>query len=406
MEITINPSIANGTIKAQPSKSIVHRLLICAALSDGISTISNVAFSEDILATIDCIKALGASVEVSDTKDSLTIRGITFPFAQKEVDFFCRESGSTMRFFMPIAMALGIRARFFGSERLLERPFDVYESICRKQGIVFEKKDDCIVIEGKLQPDHFEIPGNISSQFISGLLFALPLLHTDSSIRLLPPVESASYIDLTRRTLEQFGITVVYDGSYQIKGDQTYCGNTIEAEGDYSNAAFLDALNLLGGNVFVTGLDEKSMQGDRVYREYFEKLKAGTSVLDLSDCPDLGPVLIAMAAYLHGGILNGTKRLRMKESDRGRAMEEELKKCGIELYIEDDRITVPYVSLKAPHEKLDGHNDHRIVMALAVLLTKLGGTITGAEAVKKSYPYFFEDLVKLGVDVSVREESQ
>ena len=399
MNVTIEPSIANGNVKAQPSKSVVHRLLICAALANGESIVNNVAFSEDILATLDCIRALGATVNVTkaDGFGAVQILGIGGTCEKQAVDLPCRESGSTMRFFMGIVLGLGIRARFFGSGRLLQRPFDVYEKICKQQGICFLRNQDHILIDGKLKPSVFEIPGNISSQFVTGLLFALPLLDGESRIVLLPPIESRSYIDLTLDALKAFGITCT---DLTVFGKQSYCGNTITAEGDYSNAAFLDAFNLLGGQVSVTGLKEDSRQGDRIYRQYFDALQKEDATLDLSDCPDLAPVLFVLAALLHGGTFTGTARLAIKESDRGLVMCEELAKCGVPSRREENRIMIKKSELHAPAEPLCGHNDHRIVMSLSVLLTRLGGTITGAEAVQKSYPSFFEDLKRLGILVS------
>ncbi|MCR4684515.1 MAG: 3-phosphoshikimate 1-carboxyvinyltransferase [Lachnospiraceae bacterium] len=402
MNITIYPSTAKGTIKAQPSKSMAHREIIAAMLSSGTSEISNVAFSEDILATMDCAKALGAGID--QMPDSLRIAGIASSRPDQPVDFMCRESGSTMRFFMGIAMALGSHARFFGSDTLLNRPFQVYEEICKKQGITFLRHADHIEIDGQLQPDTFEIPGNISSQFISGLLFGLPLLAGDSSIHLIPPVESRSYIELTLRALRDFGILVRTDGDVlSVPGQQAYRSANLSVEGDFSNAAFPEALNLFGGKVTVTGLPQDSAQGDAVYTKHFESLQKGAATVDLSDCPDLGPVLFAVAACLHGGDFTGTKRLRMKESDRGRVMCEELAKCGVETIMEENFIRILPSALHAPKAELSGHNDHRIVMALSVLLTRIGGTITGAEAVRKSYPGFFDDLRELGIQYKIMD---
>ncbi len=381
---------------------MAHREIICAMLSSGVSKITNIAFSEDILATMDCAGSLGGKID--QTPDGLLISGLPQRIPDRTVDFMCRESGSTMRFFMGIAMALGVRARFFGSDTLLSRPFQVYEQICKKQGITFSRHADHILIEGKLQPDRFELPGNISSQFISGLLFGLPLLEAESSISLIAPVESRSYIALTLQALHDFGILVRTDGDVLfIPGQQAYRSTDINVEGDYSNAAFPEALNLFGGEVTVTGLPQESAQGDRVYRRYFESLQKGAAFIDLSDCPDLGPVLFAVAAGLHGGDFAGTKRLAMKESDRGAAMCEELAKCGVKTIMEENRIRILPSAFHAPEVELNGHNDHRIVMALSVLLTHIGGTITGAQAVRKSYPAFFDDLKSIGIQFDLQE---
>ena len=397
MQVTINKSTANGIVKAPASKSMAHRYIVSAGLSKGENTVTNVDFSEDIKATLNCIESLGAKVEKGD--DYAKIAGvIKYP---EETIFNCNESGSTMRFFMGIAMGLGIKAKFYGSKTLLTRPFSIYEEIIKNVGGTFKRHEDYIYVDAKLKPDLFKIQANISSQFISGLLFALPLLEGDSKIELIPPVESRSYINLTLEALDSFGVKVNWDTDtdLSIKGNQEYKPETIEVEGDYSNAAFLDAFNYLGGSVQVTGLKETSLQGDKVYKEYFEALKKENATLDISDCPDLGPVLMALAAALNGATFTGTKRLKIKESDRGSVMCAELSKFGIESEIFENEIGIKKGDLKAPLDTLSGYNDHRIVMSLVLLLTKTGGKIDEAEAVRKSYPGFFEDIKKLGIEV-------
>ncbi|MBR5896214.1 MAG: 3-phosphoshikimate 1-carboxyvinyltransferase, partial [Lachnospiraceae bacterium] len=283
MRVKIYKSRAEGTVTASPSKSMAHRDIIAATLANGTSVISNVAYSEDIKATIDCAKELGATVHVGE--DCAIVTG-AFPYDGGKVrKFYCRESGSTLRFFMGIAMGLGGKNIFYGSEKLLSRPLDIYENICREYGIKFDRYEDRIETEGSLNPGVFKIPGDVSSQFITGLLFVLPLLDGDSVILLLPPVESRSYINLTVKALKDFGINIIWkdDKTLFIKGGNAYTARDITVEGDYSNAAFLDAFNVLGGDVGVEGLDEESLQGDRVYREYFEELKNGPANLDLSD---------------------------------------------------------------------------------------------------------------------------
>ena len=403
MRVLIRPSHAQGVIAAQPSKSMLHRALICACLSKDASILSGYADSEDILATSDCAGALGAQITVRE--QDVFVSGGTLP--EQPVQLNCRESGSTMRFFMGIAMGLGIKAFFYGSRTLLNRPFGIYEKICSRQGIAFQREADHILIDGKLKPGDFEIEGNVSSQFISGLLFVLPLLEKDSTIRLIPPVESKSYIDLTVQMLSRFGVRVSWtdENTLLIPGKQAYQGTTLTVEGDYSNAAFLEALSEPAGRVIVKGLDQKSLQGDRVYRQHFESLREGEATIDLSDCPDLGPVLMAFCAMNHGALFTGTSRLKLKESDRGEAMCSELSKCGIRTEKKENSIRVFAGGLHEPGVPLYGHNDHRIVMALSVLLTRCGGSIDGAEAVRKSYPAFFEDLQHLGVDLElIREE--
>ena len=361
MDKKISRSIAKGIVKAPPSKSMAHRYIICAGLCDKVSTISNVDYSEDIKATIDCIKALGARVDVGESFVSIDGRetviqkilkkAIKTPTSDKsdmsdkqdisEIDFLCRESGSTMRFFMGIAMTLPVTANFYGSETLRNRPFGIYESILNSaDNCFFKRLDDKISIKGGLKENDFEIAGNISSQFVTGLLLALSLKKEGGSITLIPPVESRSYIDMTIQAMREFGIDVNWDGEnkLRVEADQTYTSKDIEVEGDYSNAAFLDAFNYIGGEVKVEGLNAESLQGDKVYKECFEKLKAEKATIDIADCPDLGPVLFAVAAANHGGVFTSTARLKIKESDRGSVMCEELAKFGIKTHMEENSL--------------------------------------------------------------------
>lgn len=401
MRVKIEPSKAKGKIKAPPSKSMAHRLLICAGLSDGESIISNVAFSEDILATIESLKSLGAKIEI--TNDAVKVKGID-PFKiNGKKELFARESGSTLRFFIPICLLTDEKISIFGSEKLLKRPLSVYEDIAKEQDVLFLNDGEKITLKGKLRPGIYKVKGNISSQFISGLLFALSLLDGDSKINIAPPIESRSYIDLTINALSFFGVEIIWEDekTLYIKGSQKYKSANVEVEGDYSNSAFLSSLNYLSSDIEITGLNPHSLQGDKVYEDFFEKLTRGTPSIHISDCPDLGPVLFAFSACFHGGIFTGTKRLKIKESDRAKAMADELKKFGVNVKVEEDSVVVYPLELKKPTQVLLSHNDHRIVMALCVLLTKTGGEIQGAEAVSKSYPDFFDVLKSLGIKVNI-----
>lgn len=386
-----------GKVTAPPSKSLAHRALICGALSGG-STIMNLAWSKDIEATLDCLESLGAKVEKSG--DSVKI-GMFNPFqAPKSNVVFCNESGSTLRFLIPICLLSGECVTLSGSERLFERPLSVYEDICREQGILFKRTKKHITICGKLRSGVYKIPGNISSQFISGLLFALPLVEGDSKIEVVGKFESSSYVDLTVSALSSFGIKIEREGNcFNIKGSQKYNGTSYTVEGDCSNAAFLEAFNLLGGEVKVEGINENTLQGDRVYKSYFEALEQGVKTFDLSDCPDLAPIMFALAAAKDGASFTGTARLKIKESDRASAMATELSKFGIEVCVGENECVIKPGELRTPTETLSGHNDHRIVMALSVLCTVVGGYIDGAEAVSKSFPDFFEIISTLNVGV-------
>ncbi|MBR6405130.1 MAG: 3-phosphoshikimate 1-carboxyvinyltransferase [Lachnospiraceae bacterium] len=403
----IHAGKASGTVSAPPSKSMAHRLLLAAGLSEGESRIRNLAGSEDILATADCLRALGKTVLLKDGEAVLSGPGVpgsdheSTGIPDKPVLLPVRESGSTLRFLIPIALTLGREVRFTGTKRLFERPLSVYEDLARKEGFLFERDEDSLLVKGNLRAGSYLIPGWISSQFVSGMLFALPNLLGDSRIELLPPVESRPYIDMTMQALHLFGIETGWSGelTIEIPGGQKSRAQEYAVEGDYSNAAFLEVLNVLGGTVRIEGLDPLSLQGDRIYAEHFKAIQKGFAEIDISDCPDLGPVLFAAAAAMHGGRFTGTGRLRLKESDRCQAMQEELLKFGIRCENDADSFTVCPGELRAPSQRLYGHNDHRIVMALSSLCTLCGGEIEGAEAVRKSWPEYFDTLKKLGIEV-------
>ena len=391
--------VLRGTIDAPPSKSMAHRYLIGAALSGQTCVLSGVDYSEDILASIDCLRALGA--DVTTNADVVTVDPKGFMQAKAPI-LECRESGSTLRFFLPLALCLGVPVTLHGSERLMQRPLDVYEALCRERGFSFSKTEKGITVCGKLKTGSYRVRGDISSQFITGLILSLVHLGERSVIEILPPLESRPYLDLTISALRAFGADVSFADAYRIEVKPSkmhaFSGRI---EGDYSNAAFLDVFNHLGSEVKVGNLAPDSLQGDRVYRTYFEQIANGMPTLDISDCPDLGPILFALAALKQGAVFTGTDRLKAKESDRGAAMHAELAKLGGGLVFGENTITVPRQSLCYRGEALDGHNDHRIVMAMSVILSRIGGVIDGVEAVKKSYPGFFGDIGKLGAKVTL-----
>lgn len=401
-----SPCILSGEIQAPPSKSMAHRYLIAAALSGQECTLSGLDFSEDILATIDCLQALGAKIELRGGSEESGERFATAHIAPGQFMragsriLECRESGSTLRFFIPLALCRGEPVTLRGSARLFERPLGVYEDLCRARGFTFHKEADSVTVCGRLQSGAYELEGGVSSQFITGLIFALVYLGGNSLLHILAPFESRSYVDLTIRALRSFGACVALKDEHTISITsaqmRAFSG---KIEGDYSNAAFLDAFNELGSSVTVMNLDPSSAQGDRVYRKYFSQISAGVPTLDISDCPDLGPILFALAAMKNGAVFTGTDRLKAKESDRGRAMDSELRKLGGGLIFGENSITVPKQDLRSSEAPLSSHNDHRIAMALAMILSRIGGSIEGAEAVRKSYPRFFDDLRMLGAKV-------
>lgn len=396
MKITIEKSKLKGEIKAPPSKSYAHRLLIGASLSNGESKIDGIIDSADMKATLSCISAMG--VKYQKNGDSVSIIGGDFTDSFGE--FNCHESGSTLRFFIPIALALSDGATFVGTEKLMSRGISVYEEIFKNQGIEITKGANSVSFKGKLKPDTFYMRGDVSSQFITGMLFALPLLKSDSKIVITTNLESESYVDITIDALKSFGIEIArQENEFFIKGNQEYRCVNLAVEGDASNSAFLDAFNILGGEVSVFGIKEDTIQGDYIYKKYFDLLEKSTPTLDISDCPDLGPILFALAGIKNGARFVGTKRLRIKESDRVSDVSAELSKLGIKVEAtENEAVVYPTKSLFAS-ETLYSHNDHRIVMALSVLLTACGGTIDGADAVTKSYPNFFKDIESLGAHI-------
>ena len=372
-------------------------MLISASLANGKSRLAPIALSEDMLATMDCLAALGA--KFCREGEEVIVQGMGYP-KNTEKALCCRESGSTLRFLIPLCLLTGEEFLLKGAPRLMERPLGVYEELCREKGFLFERTAEGIRIAGKLSGGKYSVPGNISSQFITGLLFALSLLHEESCLEVTGGMESASYIDMTLSALSSFGATVERrQNTFFLSGKNSFQSRDFTVEGDFSNAAFLDAFTLVGGEVQVSGLSDDSLQGDRVYRDIFPFLQKGRPTVDLSDCPDLAPVLFALAAYFHGGRFTGTARLRIKESDRGAAMAAELKKCGVALQVYENEIIVPNGKLTSPVEEIKSHNDHRIAMAMSVILSRVGGILSGAEAVAKSYPDFYEVIKSLGIEV-------
>ena len=398
MIATIEKGTAYGRVEAPPSKSVSHRYLICGALSGG-SVIENVAFSEDIKATLNCLKALGAECNIDGS--TVKIGGTSPDKAIKSAELFCNESGSTLRFIIPLCLLFGQKITLKGTERLMSRSLAVYKEMCLSQGIEFTEDKERVTVCGKLTAGKYSVRGDVSSQFISGLMFALPLLGSDSIIDITGALESGSYLGMTVKALAEFGVRISRTDEHTIfiKGNQTYKPRTLRVEGDYSNAAFFEAFNSVGGNVAVAGLKKDTCQGDAVYRRLFGKLVRGCPEIDISDCPDLAPVLMAVAAANNGVRLIGTHRLKIKESDRGAAMAEELAKFGCNTEVWENKITVHPRALKTPELPLSGHNDHRIVMALSLLCSITGGSIYGAEAVNKSFPDYFRRLASLGIKV-------
>ena len=398
---------------------MAHRAVLCAALAKGASHIRNLAFSKDISATLGAAGQLCARVTTG--KSDAVVEGLGgFRPVTAPVD--CCESGSTLRFLIPLASLTGQEVTFTGRGRLMERPQSVYKTLYQKQNLRFEQSSAGLTVEGALTPGDYELAGNVSSQFISGLLFALPLLAGTSTLHLIPPVESRSYIDMTRAVQRAFGVTSRWldDTTLEIPGGKQYHPCDYTVEGDYSQAAFPAVLGAVTGGVTITGLAAETLQGDAVILDIlrrcgaqftrteqgitFEKAPLHGVDIDLADCPDLGPVLMVLGLLCEGTtVIRNAERLRIKESDRIEAMETELRACGGVLESEGGTITIHGCAgaLHAPKAPLSGHNDHRVVMSLAVLALAAGLElpIAGAEAVEKSWPDFLEAIKPLGAEV-------
>ncbi len=400
MNVLIKPSVANGKINAPPSKSCAHRLLICAALAKGRSIIENIGVNDDITATVNCLRQMGAEIEIDGNKG--VVDGIDAETMRDNIHLFCNESGSTLRFLIPLSLVFAKEVSFGGSGRLLERPQSVYEELFKEKGCYLKKNGESLVAGGNLTSGTYKVRGDVSSQFLTGLLFTLPLLEGNSKILLTTALESSPYVDITIDVLNQFGVTVEKsEDGFFVRGGQHYQPRSLSVEGDWSNGAFLEAFNLVDGNVEVENLNYESFQGDRIYRDFFRLIKEGSPTLDISDCPDLGPVLMSCGALCNGVKLVGTKRLKIKESDRGETMKAELKKFGVDVIVNEDEIIVPKTEIKAPVECVDCHNDHRIAMAMSLVCSKVGGTLFGAQCVNKSYPRYFDDIKSLGIEYEI-----
>lgn len=416
MNVRIKPSKLIGRVNAPSSKSFSHRMLIAAALAGGVSEISNISASEDIDATVGALTALGA--KIFREGNTYTVMGIKTPAASAVID--CRESGSTMRFIIPIAAALGCSCEFHGRGKLPERPITPYIRELGKNGAVITKTEGIMpfTMNGTLKGGDYVLEGDISSQFISGLLFALPLCSGNSVIRLASRLESKPYADMTVEALSRFGISIDEsednDGLpvYRIKGGQKYRSADVSVEGDYSQAAFYFVANVLGSEVQVDNLSENSVQGDKKILEIiggisYNKIN-GTGVkrlpsftADVSDIPDLVPILAVLGCFTDGtSRITGAKRLKIKESDRLEAIASALGNIGGKISVKDDSLEIEPVD-GFHGGVIDGCNDHRIVMASAIASTMADGeiTITGAEAVAKSYPDFWTDFASLGGNV-------
>ncbi len=412
MDVMITPSALSGRISAIGSKSDIHRLLICSAVSDVQTTIDGFFSSDDIVATVNCIRALGAKAEISGNICAITPIGSP----EQRPSFDCGESGTTLRFILPIACALCENAEFSGRGRLPERPISELMEALESGGVIFSKTKLPFSTKGTLSAGKFFLPGNVSSQYISGLMTALCLIKGKSEISLTSPLESAGYVDMTLSSLRLFGADISAEGGkYTVYGKERLTSpGSVKADGDWSNALFFMTAGAVCGDIEITGLNTSSVQGDKKTVEILKRfgaeislknevIKIKKSVLhgcdtDISQIPDSLPALSVVAAFAKGDSrFTGAGRLRLKESDRLTAVCRMINALGGKAEETDDGITV-HGTEGLSGGTAEGENDHRIVMAatVAAFACKEKTVIKGAQAVNKSYPTFFEDISKLG----------
>ncbi|MDY4920939.1 MAG: 3-phosphoshikimate 1-carboxyvinyltransferase [Phascolarctobacterium sp.] len=423
--LKIFPTKLSGVVTSPSSKSMGHREIICAGLAAGTSIIDNISMSKDIEATMRCLRAINVAVDEIPSmipgRKALQISGTGHPMAAADsVD--CGESGSTLRFFLPLGANLNCPLTFVGHGKLVSRPLQAYYDIFDEQFVQYFNNNGelPVTVNGKLSPGIYKLPGDVSSQFVSGLLFVLPLLSGDSVIEITSPLESSAYVDMTINCLKKFGIEIVNENNahrrYLVKGKQHYQAQDSQVEGDWSQAAFWTVGGALGDAITCAGVTMDSLQGDKAVVEIMQRMgaklavetgsvtvKAGTTqatVIDGSNCPDIIPILTVLAAVSEGEthIINAG-RLRIKECDRLAAITTELNKMGAEIIEEPEGLIVKGKpeGLKGGVE-VDAWNDHRIAMSLAIAAQKCAEPIilSGAESVAKSYPTFWEDYASVG----------
>ena len=421
MNVLINPSRLSGSILIPPSKSQSHRAIIAASLAKGKSVINNVIMSDDVLATIAAMEKIG--VKIVRNNHQLIIQGISRITVADDNFVDCNESGSTIRFLIPLLSLSKQKIVLTGKSCLFKRPMGVYDQLFKERGLFFQQSDKSIIINGALPADHYQIPGNVSSQFVSGLLFSLPLQKENSTIEIIGELESKEYVDMTVEVLRQFGVTInVSDNGYSIPGNQHYHPAHITIEGDYSQMAFFATAGLLCGGLTCKGMTRESLQPDRKILDFIESMNGyytwkqseiefhysntiGTTI-DVSQSPDIAPILAVLGALSAGKtIIENAQRLKFKESNRLSSTYETLKQMNIDVQMTDSSLIIE------GRPMIDGgvfesFNDHRIVMAIAIAAIRANNPvlIKNAEAVNKSYPNFFQDYQNLGGNVTIIEE--
>ena len=389
MDLTIYPQKLRGTISAIPSKSAAHRHLICAAFADSPTTICCTSTSRDIETTVACLRSLGA--KISRTAIGYTVVPITQPNTHAVLR--CGECAATLRFLLPIVGALGIDAELIMGPRLSQRPLKPLLEAMGSMGCNIQQISPTVIrCQGQLHCGNYAIPGNVSSQFITGLIFACVLLEGESTITICGRLESSPYLDMTLSALSHYGVNISFPN---VNGTKLISPKEQLIEGDWSNSGFYFAANSLGSDVEVTGLQPDSIQGDRAISSVLEKLDSGNAI-EVSDIPDLAPILAVVAAAKKGAIFHNISRLRTKESDRVASVLSMLHALGIHATADADTMTIhPGIFHTGT---VDSFSDHRIAMAAAIAATCADGpvTIRNAHCVEKSYPDFWEDYRKLG----------
>lgn len=431
----IRPSVVRGSVQIPSSKSMGHRLCLCAGLAGTGGIVDNIALSKDIEATHRFMQALG--IQINAVASQIPGRAAfsyawdgSLPSTEREAD--CGESGSTLRFCIPLGALCNVPFTFQGQGQLVRRPLEPYYAIFREQGLSYQTGANGqlpLTVKGRLRPGNYMLPGNVSSQFISGLLFALPLLEGDSSLTILPPLESAAYVDLTLRSLARFGIRIRQKDTlhYEVPGAQRYQSGASRTfvEGDWSQAAFWLVAGTIGSQEGITcrGLDPDSLQGDKAIIKILSRMGAHITEkdgkftaqparlegcrIDASDCPDLVPVLTVAGAVARGTThIIHAGRLRLKECDRLNAMATELNALGANIKEESEGLLITGVDGNLPGGGyIDAHNDHRVAMSLAIaaLVCKEPVVLTGADSVAKSYPGFWQDYLAVGGRSAVKK---
>jgi 3-phosphoshikimate 1-carboxyvinyltransferase len=422
MNAIIEPKPILGTVLIPPSKSCSHRAIICASLAKGKSVINNIILSDDIIATVEAMEKIGAKIIKNPYQ--LVIHGQGKVIIGDDNFIDCKESGSTIRFLMPVMALSKQKVVFTGKAGLFKRPMSVYEDLFNQMGFLYQQSEKGIILSGSLQSGNFELPGNLSSQFISGLLFALPLLKEDSTITLTTTLESAEYVDITIHILKQFGIQIhVLDNGYHIPGNQSYQASTMEVESDYSQLAFFAVAGSLSGPINAKKFKSTiSAQPDRRIIDYInqmggsiihkgneyciKKSKTSGRTIDVSQCPDIAPILALLGALSTGKtIIENASRLKLKESNRLKTTFDTLQTFGVDVEMTEDSLIIQGENKALNGGIFDSFGDHRIAMMIAIGAIRAKGPvlIKNAESVNKSYPHFFDDYISLGGEVHFTE---